>query len=976
MILKGISVNQNPPTKDYLWITPKGNTRFWDQSTWRLIGGSGGGGTDLPDITAAGKYLITAENSGNYYATWGDLDLSSYINGDAGYAAVFSGSNSIVSAKLSNSKIRIGNGIIEWDSTNNGFKIYNATSTQETPTTAGIYADWVSALGPNSSGGGGGGGDLDWGSLIVWDENPEHIIDSNYLPIYSWALAQNKPSYTFNEIGSKPTTLSGYGITDAKIANGVITLGSNTITPVTSITVPTGFSISGTGILNVSYASGYEGFTTTLKDKIDALYSWFEIDNNGDIKTKDYIDNGVTKHRGFYSPSFISALDANSSGGGGGGGISETDLWAELTDNPQWTLDDDKIINISHLPNIDADTVDGYHASSFAFADGTNVTGTWGISISGDADTVDGYHATRFTDYNENTNGNNVNYNTLSYNRGTALTIQPLHAPNYSGQTNVPVNGYGQILTFGGYTTYFPFRIAYEYSGGNIKYQSAGYITSSSFNFGSNSWHSILTDQTYSSYALPRYNSNLTAGYIPKLSTTGQTDLANSLLSDNGTRILSSGSLEINSTGSNWSEGIRIHPSSNNWSGIILCENSNNGSTGTSANTWSIHNNEGVFGFYKNGSNTNASEYITNTSNGWGIKGSVGIGTNSPTCKLDVSGDVFIGNTSSTSHVISLQSSACQLRMYAYSDGACYVETGNSAFNANSSNSILYLAGYSASNLSKIELRANNIQCNGIIKSTVNGNTVSIGSLNASWCHIYNSANIPFIFNKNICSAGANTDAESSLGSFEYPWHVLYLGGVTNATMGNTTTNPRIVFFEGNSTVDGVHNQAVALTYTDYDSYRASKGLKVHDMDGQDPGNVWFEVQGACYCNGLSSSSYVTALATNSSDKRLKKNIKSFNAIEIVKKLKPVQFEWNNEAKKYNENFKDGKNYGLIAQDSDGIIDDFVFDLPDGKGYKGIRYEKLTPILLQAIKEQQSEINELKNIIKELKHEIFNKRNS
>lgn len=34
--------------------------------------------------------------------------------------------------------------------------------------------------------------------------------------------------------GSNPTTLSGYGITDAKIENGVITLGSNSITPLTS----------------------------------------------------------------------------------------------------------------------------------------------------------------------------------------------------------------------------------------------------------------------------------------------------------------------------------------------------------------------------------------------------------------------------------------------------------------------------------------------------------------------------------------------------------------------------------------------------------------------------------------------------------------------------------------------------------------------------------------------------------------------
>ncbi len=54
--------------------------------------------------------------------------------------------------------------------------------------------------------------------------------------IPSWARAATKPSYNFSEIGTKPTTLVGYGITDAKIANGTITLGSNSITPLTSYT--------------------------------------------------------------------------------------------------------------------------------------------------------------------------------------------------------------------------------------------------------------------------------------------------------------------------------------------------------------------------------------------------------------------------------------------------------------------------------------------------------------------------------------------------------------------------------------------------------------------------------------------------------------------------------------------------------------------------------------------------------------------
>ena len=48
-------------------------------------------------------------------------------------------------------------------------------------------------------------------------------LSSTYLTSYtetdptvpSWAKASTKPSYTFSEIGSKPTTISGYGITDA-----------------------------------------------------------------------------------------------------------------------------------------------------------------------------------------------------------------------------------------------------------------------------------------------------------------------------------------------------------------------------------------------------------------------------------------------------------------------------------------------------------------------------------------------------------------------------------------------------------------------------------------------------------------------------------------------------------------------------------------------------------------------------------------
>ena len=50
-----------------------------------------------------------------------------------------------------------------------------------------------------------------------------NILQDTYLAkssISNWALASTKPSYNFSEIGSKPTTISGYGITDGITGSG------------------------------------------------------------------------------------------------------------------------------------------------------------------------------------------------------------------------------------------------------------------------------------------------------------------------------------------------------------------------------------------------------------------------------------------------------------------------------------------------------------------------------------------------------------------------------------------------------------------------------------------------------------------------------------------------------------------------------------------------------------------------------------
>ncbi len=60
------------------------------------------------------------------------------------------------------------------------------------------------------------------------------------------STATTASAVAWSGITSKPTTLSGYGITDAKIASGVITLGSNTITPLTSSSTLNAANLSGT----------------------------------------------------------------------------------------------------------------------------------------------------------------------------------------------------------------------------------------------------------------------------------------------------------------------------------------------------------------------------------------------------------------------------------------------------------------------------------------------------------------------------------------------------------------------------------------------------------------------------------------------------------------------------------------------------------------------------------------------------------
>jgi len=88
------------------------------------------------------------------------------------------------------------------------------------------------------------------------------------------------------------------------------------------------------------------------------------------------------------------------------------------------------------------------------------------------------------------------------------------------------------------------------------------------------------------------------------------------------------------------------------------------------------------------------------------------------------------------------------------------------------------------------------------------------------------------------------------------------------------------------------------------------------------------------------------------SDRRLKENIQIIpNALDKVKMLEGVSFEWI--ADKTND-----KSLGFIAQDVEKVLPEVVST--DKDGMKSVEYGNIVAVLVEAIKEQQKEIEELK----------------
>ena len=123
---------------------------------------------------------------------------------------------------------------------------------------------------------------------------------------------------------------------------------------------------------------------------------------------------------------------------------------------------------------------------------------------------------------------------------------------------------------------------------------------------------------------------------------------------------------------------------------------------------------------------------------------------------------------------------------------------------------------------------------------------------------------------------------------------------------------------------------------------------------------------------------YVTGdVIAYSSDQRLKSNVSSItDAISKVKALNGVMFDWNDNAADlgFNPSFK--RDVGVLAQEVERVLPEAVrlapFDRNEdgssksGENYLTVQYEKLTALLIEAVKELNDKVEALGDEIKRL----------
>jgi hypothetical protein len=361
--------------------------------------------------------------------------------------------------------------------------------------------------------------------------------------------------------------------------------------------------------------------------------------------------------------------------------------------------------------------------------------------------------------------------------------------------------------------------------------------------------------------------------------------------------------------------------------------------------------------------------------------GNVGIGTTSPGAKLDVLGTTQFGrfnlNSPSVFHTNNTSSTPAITAFKNTEDGAANVLLIQSFFGGASVVDVASIKANGAATFSSsVTANSYSINSNGTIAS--NGfwgtlHTKGAGSY-ADWSLINSGGSgimwnptgtINMSFGGNVgigttsptaaltvsgTNVGAAIDWTNTTASTgrNFRWVSLNTGGfaIEDITAGSErmriTSGGNVLI--GTTSNDFVSRQ-VNLSATSYTlhSIRTGTGSEGHLLFSNANGAV-----GSIFTDG-SSTSYNT-----SSDYRLKQDLKDYNGIDLISKIKTYDYEWKSD---------NTRSFGVLAHELQEIIPYAVTGEKDAKEMQSVDYSKLVPVLVKAIQEQQAQIEELKALI-------------
>ena len=186
---------------------------------------------------------------------------------------------------------------------------------------------------------------------------------------------------------------------------------------------------------------------------------------------------------------------------------------------------------------------------------------------------------------------------------------------------------------------------------------------------------------------------------------------------------------------------------------------------------------------------------------------------------------------------------------------------------------------------------------------------------------------------------------------------------VGTVTAGTQVISVPIMAWDYNNTRVGVNN--VSPSYT----------LDISGDTRVNGGSLGVNVAPNATDGRIDASNDIVAY---SSDKRLKTNIQYIeNPLEKINKLSGFTYNWNNIAAEIAKYDTEESLVGVFAQDVQAVLPEAVKLAPfdnngnnesiSGENYLTVQYEKIVPLLIEAIKEQQKQIDELKYLLQNKK---------